>query len=241
VVLEGRTYGQEWMQASAPEGRVIRMAVFRPQGGGPFPTVVVLHGTSGFLKTHMELAKYFAENGFVGVAACWFGGHFRGGRNPRPARYADGIDCPDGPDLKQPGRDSAGVAEDLRALISAVQKLPAVRAERVALFGHSRGSAASLVAASNGIPVQAVVAVAGYLPMFANGLQAPVLILQGTADDQTDAQEARGFERKVRDLGKPVEAHYYDNAPHDIPWLAPWQDDVRRRSIEFFKKYLAGN
>lgn len=228
----------QWLPVSAPQGRKMQTAVFRPEGDGPFPAVVVLHGTGGFRKTHIELAEHFAKNGFIGVAACWFGGHFRGGRNPVPARYGDGIECPDGPEMKQPAKDRAALTEDLRALISAVQRLPGARADRIGLFGHSRGSVAALVAASAGIGAGAVVAAAGYLVRDVDAIRAPVLVLQGTADDQTAAGEAEQFEKRMRALGKPVEAHYYEGAPHDIPWLAPWQNDVRRRSVEFFKKRL---
>ncbi len=231
-------YSPQWMQVSAPQNRKIHMAVFRPPGDKPFPVVVVLHGNGGLRERHVELARHFSENGFIGVAACWFRGHFRGIDPPRPVKFRDAVDCPDGPDIKPRRRNRAAVVEDLRMLIDSVKRLTSVRPDRIGLFGHSSGSGAALVAATSGISVQAVVATAGFPRTDLQALLAPVLMLQGTADAIFDPQRMRNFEQILRSLGKPFEVHYYEGAPHGIPWLAPWQEDVRRRSVNFFKKHL---
>ena len=38
--------------------------------------------------------------------------------------------------------------------------------------------------------------------------------------------------------GSTVEAHYYPEATHWLPFVAATRDDVLRRAIEFFRKHL---
>lgn len=38
----------QWVQVTVPDGGGILMAVARPTGAGPFPTVLLLHGSHGF-------------------------------------------------------------------------------------------------------------------------------------------------------------------------------------------------
>lgn len=107
------------------------------------------------------------------------------------------------------------------SLEEAARALPGARANRVGVFGHSRGSMAALAVAFYSTDVWAVVALAGYLPRGAANLKAPVLILQGTADNVIPVQQARQFEAELRSLGKPVEAVYYEAAPHTVPFDPP--------------------
>ncbi|MFC2003319.1 DUF4382 domain-containing protein [Chloroflexota bacterium] len=228
----------QWIEIDAPERRKILAASFRPEGTGPFPIVVVLHGTEGFRETHVQLAQDFAKNGFIGVAGSWFGGHYRGVQSPIPIKHDDGIDWLNGPDIKA-GNDLSAV-KDVLALINAAQTLPSARADRVGVLGHSRGSAIALTTASTGEDLQAVVAAAGYPSgITLNNLKAPILIMHGTADQVIPLQQAKRFESSLQRLGKSVESHYYEGGPHTIPWDLPWSDNVRQHAIEFFNKHLA--
>jgi hypothetical protein len=49
------TRGAQWIKVDAPAGHKLLAAVFRPQGAGPFPVVVVLHGASGLQRDHLAL------------------------------------------------------------------------------------------------------------------------------------------------------------------------------------------
>ncbi len=231
--------GAQWVEVDAPEGRKMLAAVFRPDGTGPFPVVVLLHSGEGFRVAHAQLAQFFTRSGFIGVAGAWFGGHFTMGPTKIPTTYRDGISWPNEPALNLRLPEDPAAAANAMALISAVQTLPSVRADRVGLFGLSRGSYIVLMIALSGADVKAVVAAAGYpSSKTANKLQAPVLILQGTDDTLVPVQEARRFESTLLAEGKSVEAHYYDGAPHAFWWLPQWEVDARQRAIAFFIKHL---
>lgn len=227
-----------WIEVVAPNSRKLLAVVYRPEGAGPFPVVVVLHGSSGFEPNYLSLAEDLARGGFIVVVGCWFSGSFGRGAT------ADVVPCPDAPEFGGANLDTIGYA---LALVEAAATQPGVRGERIGIFGHSRGAQAALLIASTVGRVQAVVASAGAgsggaidtppLSLVA-GLQAPVLLLHGTADRTVDVQHAQSYEQAARSLGKTVEAHYYEGTDHPLPFLRATRQDVRRGAIAFFQQYL---
>lgn len=242
----------QWIEVEAPLGKKILASVFRPQGTGPFPIVVFLHGTEGFRVIHTQLAEDIAKDGFITVAGDWFGGHYAvtpsapGGVIPQIPPPTDAITYPNSPQIPMMGPNIFTAVDNVIALIDAVRTLPQARADRIGLFGHSRGSAAATAVALTGVNLQAVVAVAGYAPTTdtpnasVERVRSPLLILQGTQDRfQAIREAAKPFENALREQGKTVEAYYYEGAPHRIPYILPWSTDVRQRAIAFFRKYLS--
>lgn len=228
----------QWIEVVAPNSRKLLAAVYRPQGAGPFPVVAVLHGSSGFEPAYLSLAEDLARGGFIVVVGCWFSGSFGRGAT------TDVVPCPDAPAFGGANLDTIGYA---LALVEAAATQPGARADRVGLFGHSRGAQAALLITSTVGRVQAVVASAGAgsggaidtppLTLVA-GLQAPVLLLHGTADRTVDVQHSRAYTEEARALGKTVEAHYYEGADHPLPFLRTTRQDVRQRAIGYFQQYL---
>ena len=51
---------------------MLRAAVATPSGTGPFPGVLLLHGTHGFARQYVEVASELARDGFIAVAATEF-------------------------------------------------------------------------------------------------------------------------------------------------------------------------
>ena len=46
---------------------------YRPPGTGPFPAVVVFHGSDGYKPNHGGVAHRLAGEGFAALAPAWFG------------------------------------------------------------------------------------------------------------------------------------------------------------------------
>jgi dipeptidyl aminopeptidase/acylaminoacyl peptidase len=136
------------------------------------------------------------------------------------------------------------------ALVRVARTLPDVRAEQIGLFGHSRGGVAALNYLLERGSLQAVVLnSAGYPPKLADlvsRINAPILMLHGTADSREDGggavsniQMARDFEAKVRAAGKSVEAVYYEGGRHnDIFTSAKQYRDEVQRMLSFFRDHL---
>jgi len=237
------TLAVQWVKIATPGSRAMIAAIARPGGTGPFPAVLILHGTHGFALEYVQLAQAMARRGVVGVAACWFAGGRGAG-----SRFITPIACPNAPPLSAASSDTA--QRTVAALVRAVSHLPGVRADRVALFGHSRGGGAALnyILRSHSVRA-AVLNSAGYPAAMverARDIRTPILILHGTADDPADGgsalsnvQMARDFESALRRAGKPVEAKYYEGGRHNGLFASATQrDDEVERAMTFLQRYL---
>jgi len=234
------TLAVQWVRVAVPGLGVMLAAVARPGGPGPFSTVVLLHGTHGFAHEYVRLAQDLASGGFLAVAACWFRGSAGAG-----SRFITPISCPDGPPMSPPAGPES--LQALNALVQAVLTLPGARADRVALFGHSRGAAPILSYIVRGSDVQAAILnSAGYPTDLSTDLKAPILILHGTADSPSDGgvavtniQMVRDFEVKLRAAGKSVEAEYYEGGRHnDIFTNSTQYRDEVQKMLAFLRRHL---
>jgi len=236
-----------WLHVRTDSG-VILAAVARPSGTGPFPTLIILHGTHGFAEEYVQLARDMARRGVLAVAACWFEGHRGAG-----TKYITPIECAGGPPfVDTPGLERFRLArKSVNALVEAVRALPDVRKNQVALFGHSRGGGAALdyVRVHTGTVRAAVLNSTGYSPEVtarASEVDVPILLMHGTADSPagggspfTNVTMARAFEAALRNAGKAVEAVYYEGGGHETIFTSRTQyEDALQRMAAFLRHRL---
>lgn len=236
------TPGVQWVKVTAPGIGVMLAAVARPQGVGPFPALIVLHGTHGFARQYVQLAQAIARGGVVGVAACWFAGGRGAGM-----RFITPIGCSEAPPMSSPSSPASWQAID--ALVRATRSLPGVRSDRIALFGHSRGGGATLsYLLARGSVQAAVLNSAGYPPELADRaseVKVPILMLHGRVDSPADGgsaftnvQMARDFEAALRQADRQVEATYYEGGHNGIFSSARQRDEEVHRIDAFLERYL---
>jgi dienelactone hydrolase len=234
------TLAVQWVKVAAPGLGVMPAAVARPRGAGPFPTVVLLHGSHGFAHEYVRLAQDLAGGGVLAVAACWFRGSAGSG-----ARFVTPIGCPEAPPM--PNASSSEAMQTLDALVQAARTLPGARPDRIGLFGHSRGGGPILnYILRAGNVHAAVLNSAGYPGHLSTQVEAPLLILHGTADSPVDGgvavtniQMARDFEAKLRTAGRPVEAVYYEGGRHnDIFSSSTQYRDEVQQMLAFLQRHL---
>ena len=234
----------KWARVAVPGLGVMQAAVARPSGRGPFPAVLVLHGTHGFARQYVEWANDLAGGGFIAVAACWFsGGGGAGAKAVTPP-----IRCPEIPPLGSGNYPEAVPIVD--ALVQATRGLPGVRADRVALVGHSRGAGATQQYLLASGKVQAVVLhSSGYALAPWNRaaeFHVPILIMHGTADGPADGggpstgvELARHFEAALRRIQRPVEATYCEGCGHNTFFTNSTQREHELTGmIEFLRRHL---
>lgn len=148
-------------QASVGFGTSIDVHVYRPNGAGPFPLLVISHGSPrrpearGALgsNTLAAQAKTYMGKGFVVAVP------IRRGYGTSSSNWAEGFGNCQNPDFYAAG---LATAQDIRAAVSSVSADPAVDKNRIVLMGVSAGGWGSMAAASLGLPgLKAVVNFAG--------------------------------------------------------------------------------
>ena len=242
VTAGADTQSVQWVSLTTPKLGTFRAAVARPEGAGPFPTVILLHGTHGFAREYVRLAEDLSRNGVLAVAACWFAGSSGPG-----ARFVTPIECPEAAPMRAAASPEAMQVVD--ALVQSIRALPGVRSDQVALFGHSRGGGAALNYVLSGGAVQAAILnSAGYpheLVDRVDQIAVPILILHGKADGPADGgsaltnvQMARDFEAALRRARKPVEGVYYDGGHNGLFSDAAQYADEVQRIAAFLRHYL---
>lgn len=196
LVVDGTTVG-------APESHAVA-ELYRPEGKGTFPAIVVLHGCDGIGAHYRAWARRLASWGYVALLVDSFG--------PRNVKTVcnRGRDVP--PQLR--ARDALAAADYLRTL-------PDVQANRIGVVGFSHGGWAALkavLASDAGVVVTRpfVAAVAFYpgceLPR--SDLLTNTLILIGDADDWASLSRCERWRDTVVTRGHAVQLIAYPGAAH---------------------------
>jgi dienelactone hydrolase len=188
--------------------------LYRPDGPGPFPAVVMLHGCSGLMTRSGKIrsnARFWAEHlrdhGYVALLVDSF-----------TSRDIDEV-CT--------GRHSLSVvhdrADDARGALQFVRQRTDVQADRVGLIGWSNGAGAVLsVMFEKGEPQRDFRAAIAFYPSclrtYPGGLNyrpyAPLLVLIGAKDDWTPAAPCVQWTERAQTLGAPMHLKVYPNAYH---------------------------
>jgi dienelactone hydrolase len=215
--------------AGLDPGQQLRGLLFRPEGAGPFPAVVAMHGCSGLIQSKGKMferdagwAHELRNRGFITLFVDSFGS--RG----VAAGCAAGSDPVAKPWAERTYDSYAGLAY--------LQGRADVIADRVGLIGWSHGGATVMFTVStqgkarpSHLPhgdFRAAVAFypgwcrAGWMP--ANWAPAmPLLVVLGGADNWTVAAPCAAITQAAAKAGAPVETVIYPGAFHDFDGTNP--------------------
>lgn len=211
----------------------VRGQLYRPEGPGPFPAMVLLHGCAGVEPLQARWAKWLNERGYVAlVVDSW---------TPR------GIveNCSKGtPDIENTER-----FDDAFGALRYLQSLPFVDPGRIGTIGWSSGGVFAMAvengpslarARKRGVTLPAVGFRLG-IGMYPGGCFSlvkelvirPLLVLMGGADDWTLARTCEEMVNAMRAEGADVTIrifpgafHYFDNADYPLQVLP----DVENRN-----------
>ena len=259
-----------FVNADREERVTVTGVVYRPEGAGPFPAVVLLHGCHGVLPATHDWARWFRERGYLAlVVDSWAP---RG--IPTGFRLGCRADEPETPPRER-------FADALGAL-AFLQDRADVDAARVGVIGWSNGGAFAIgVVSANRLAQSRTRGIAvpepGYrasVAVYPGGcrsarnsvLTAPLLILMGEADDWTLPNPCVEAARAMRERGGdativlyPGVYHYFDveglprrflpdvgndNRPDGagatVGYDAAAEADARRRVADFFSRHMGG-
>jgi dienelactone hydrolase len=223
----------------------------KPEGEGPFPTVVLMHGCDGlsssFAKQNQsDLSRLLNDHGFATVIVDSFSG-----------RWADGGSVCFSEDKLGAARYYR-IFDAFNTLIYLRQKTY-VDHDNVFLVGHSNGGSVALMVAKGGTGFNfpddlKYTAIAAYYPwcgMSIGPLVSPLLVLSGAKDDwtppdgciyQKDTVKGEDFEVVVY----PDAHHGFDGpisqkrfAGHTLAAHPLAAIDSRGKLLNFFKKYFS--
>jgi dienelactone hydrolase len=144
---QGALRRQDWLVPSAQPGVLMRATLFRPPGPGPFPLVLINHGTTQNAERRRMLkapdfeamAQWFVRHGYA-VAVPQRPGH---GETGGAYREDQG-----GCDEADFARAGLGAADSIAAAVGHMRGQPFVRRTGVIVVGQSAGGWAALALAS---------------------------------------------------------------------------------------------
>ena len=208
-------------------------ALLRPEGAGPFPALVMLHGCTG-LRTRSGAiqgklrfwAEHLRDVGYVTLLVDSF--------TPR------GIDevCT-GRHPLSPVRDRA---DDARGALRYLQGRSDVLGDRIGLLGWSNGAAATLsVLFDRGTAERDFRAAVAFYPNCTRNYPggpdlrpyAPLFVLVGALDDWTPAAPCMALVERARAAGAPIAIKVYPGAHHSFDAPATpvrYRPEVRNHS-----------
>ena len=183
--------------------------ILRPDGPGPFPAVIMLHGCSGLGRRDQMWAERLRGWGYLVLRV-----------NSFAARNFKQV-CGGGK------LDMAARVPDALAALAFLRTRPDVDPRRIALMGWSHGGGATLstLTAAPADPSEGFRAAVAYYPAcrHVRGWQTrtPILLLLGGADDWTAAGPCQALVERERQAGLDVTQVTYPGARHgfDNPLL----------------------
>ncbi|MFL5960919.1 MAG: dienelactone hydrolase family protein [Gaiellaceae bacterium] len=206
-----------------------RFAAFRALPEGELGAgIVILPDVRGLYRFYEELALRFAERGHAAVAFDYFG------RTAGVEKRGGDFDY--GPHVEQ--TTPHGVQADVGACVG---HLRALGCNAFFTVGFCFGGSGSWAAAAHGHGLAGAVGFYGRpsrMIELVPRLEAPILALQGGADQAISHEDNLEFERALRQAGKDYELIEYEGAPHSFfdrkqEEFAEASDDAWRRTLEF--------
>jgi carboxymethylenebutenolidase len=229
--ISGAAVSHDDLVLEAEDGN--RFAAFRALPEGEVATgVVILPDVRGLYRFYEELALRFAERGYAAVAFDYFGRTAGVDKRPDDWDYQ--------PLVQQ--LTHAQVQADVRAC---VRDLRACGCGAVVTVGFCYGGSSSWAAAASGHGLAGAVGFYGRpsrMLDLVSRLEAPILALQGGADQAISHEDNLELERALREAGKEFELVEYEGAPHSFfdrkqEEFREASDDAWRRTLGFIETH----
>ena len=201
----------------AVDGSTMVAHLARPDGEGPWPTVLIGHDGIGLDDYQRGRADDLARHGCLALAMDYHGGRtFFGEPEAMLARVM--------PLLADPARMRAIGHAALDVLLAA----PGADRDRLAAVGYGAGGSIVLELAGAGVPFRALAAIHPGLPAARSedwtGVTGPFLLCTGSEDPICAPDQLLAFTGALQEAGVDWRVHVYGGAKHAF-WAAPTAAD----------------
>lgn len=183
--------------------------VARPQGTGPFPTVIVMHSALGLRHQVRGTAERLVAQGYLAVATDMYG-----------------------PEIQAGGQEAAGLAyqrfheepgllrKRVVAWFDAVAARPDVDASRIVAIGYCFGGMCVLELARSGVDVKAVISYHGVLtthePARQGEIKGEVVAYCGARDPFAPMETIDALRQELTDAGASYTITTFGDAAHSF-------------------------
>lgn len=188
-----------------------------PEGGGPFPAVILIHEWNGLGDRVRQVADALAAEGYVALAADLFSG--RTGSNPEENMAL----------VREVNGDPETMIANLNSAVAFLRARPDVSG-RVGAMGWCFGGGVALSFGLDGENHDATAIFYGRLlddPERLASLSHEVYGTFASLDRGPSPEQVDGFARALREAGIPNDIHIYDDVNHGF-WLWVDQDPEAR-------------
>jgi carboxymethylenebutenolidase len=216
-------------------GKPVRGFLAKPKGGqpaqGPLPGIIVIQEWWGLNDNIRQMAKRLAGEGYTALAVDLYGGQVAS--DPAQAQKL----------MQATMQNRAAGEENLRQAYNYLETKQ--KAPKIGVIGWCFGGGWSLATALM-LPdkIDATVIYYGHLETDKEKLGKlgmPVLAFFGGKDKSMPVATVRQFEAAMKELGKPVEVHVYDDADHAFanPSGGNYNEEAAKDSWERTRAFLA--
>ncbi len=184
-------------------GPDVRAYVAKPEGEGPFPTVIMIHEFYGLRESVVGKADFLAKEGYLVIAP----DTFRGSTTSWIPRAIYQV-------INTKPED---VNADLDSVYAWLETQPDVDSDRIAILGFCYGGRTSLVYSLHNNKLAATVIFYGSPetdPEVLKSLPGPVLGIFGGADQSISVEEVDQFDKALTTADIQHEITVYDGQPH---------------------------
>ncbi|MGZ9166052.1 MAG: dienelactone hydrolase family protein [Anaerolineales bacterium] len=184
-------------------GPDVRAYVSRPDGDGPFPTVIMIHEFFGLNESIISKADLLAEEGYLVIAP----DTFRGSTTTWIPRAI----------YQVISTRAENVNADLDSVYAWIESQPEAESARTAIAGFCYGGRTSLVYSLHNNRLAATVIFYGSPetdPAILKRLPGPVLGIFGGADQSIPVEQVNAFDAALTEAGVSHEIAIYDEQPH---------------------------
>lgn len=214
-------------------GQRVAAYLAKPQGGGPFPAMIVIQEWWGLNQHIKDVTERYAREGYVSLALDLY--HGKVTADPNEA----------GKLMSALNRDEA--VKDLLGALDHLKAMKEVRKDRIGVTGFCMGGSYALLLPCRTREIRAAAPYYGEIPNEATlkNLACPILYIYGDQDFWITKDEVKRLEGTLKKLNKPGEVKIYPGAPHaffndtrkDV-YRPTEAQDAWQRTLDFFAKHL---